>query len=164
MVKPSANIKTIIAPTTTCFAAFLPNSEEDIPLKICPIVAWALISFNDEEQPDEIIGEIAAGDAILEVTYVDDENGFGKFFGYFYDEGAARASLLATIAEEDAEDEKPANAKESSEEDPDGEEAESEGYEEDEEEYDDGEEYDDEEEEEYEEEDEYDEEEDEVED
>ena len=104
MSKPTATIKTIIPPSVPSFAAFMPDKESDIDLKIVPIICWSLISFADEGQPDEVIGQIIAGDAVLEVTYVDEDEGFGEFLGYFYSEGAARVRILAAVAEADDED------------------------------------------------------------
>ena len=94
-----SEIKTIIQPPKDCYAGFLPDTPNNIELRIVPIVCWSLITFDNEEEPDEVIGQIVARDAVVEVTYVDEEEGFGKFLGYFYSEQAARVSILAAVAE-----------------------------------------------------------------
>jgi len=104
MAKASTTIKTIITPNRESFAGFLPDKENEIDFKVVPVVCWSLLAF-DNGDPDEVIGQIVAGDAILEVTYVDEDEGFGKFLGYFYSEEAARVSILAAVAEGDIEDE-----------------------------------------------------------
>ena len=103
MSKSNATIKSIIAPSIPCFAAFLPDPDNDIDWKISPIVCWSLVSFSND--PDEVIGQIIADDAVFEVTYVDEEDGFGKFLGYFFSESDAKAAIRSSVSEEEEEEE-----------------------------------------------------------
>src|SRR5690606_16197072 len=96
MPKSKAIIKTITAPVQRCFAAYLPDEGNDIEARIVPIVCWSLISFSKKD-PDEVIGQIIYNDAIVEVTYVDEEEGFGKFLGYFYSEKSAENAINAEL-------------------------------------------------------------------
>ena len=131
MAKSSASIKTIIPAAREMYAAFMPDKDNDIDLRIVPIVCLSLISFDNEEDPDEVIGQIAVGDAILEVTYVDEDEGFGKFLGYYYSEESAKVSILAAVAE--VEDEDFSNVETSQDEDLDDEESDDDDEEEDDE-------------------------------
>ncbi len=94
-----SEIKTIIQPPRDCYAGFLPDTPHSIDLKIVPIVCWSLVTFDNDDEPDEVIGQIVARDAVVEVTYVDEEEGFGKFLGYFYSEQSAKVAILAAVAE-----------------------------------------------------------------
>lgn len=98
MPKTKAIIKTITAPSQPCFAAYLPDEENDIESKIVPIVCWSLMSF--DKKPDEVIGQIICNDLIVEVTYVDEEEGFGNFLGYFDSEKLAEEAILSAMADE----------------------------------------------------------------
>ena len=111
MSKASTEIKTIIQPAVPLFAAFLPDKTNDIEFRIVPVVCLSLVTF-DNGDPDEVIGQIVAGNAIVETTYVDEDEGFGKFLGYYPSEELAKVSVLAALAEgadddEDPEDEEP---------------------------------------------------------
>ena len=106
MAKASSEIKTIIQPAVPLFAAFLPDTAHDIGMRIVPVVCLSLVTF-DNEDPDEVIGQIVASDAIVEVTYVDEEEGFGKFLGYYPSEETAKVASLAAIAEGADDEEEP---------------------------------------------------------
>ena len=118
MSKSSSTIKTLIPVTGERFAAFLPDKVNDSPYRVEPIICWSLVTFEDEDDPDEVIGQIIDGDSVVEVTYVDDEEGFGRFLGYFISDSDANTAIMLAVAEgadedeeEDDEDEEPkANA------------------------------------------------------
>src|SRR5690606_33294550 len=122
-----AVIKTIIPLSAPCYAAFMPDSENDIEAKIAPLVCWSLLSFR-EGGPDEVIGQIVSGDTIVEVNYVDEEEGFGRFLGYFFSESDAKAAIREQLAYDGEGDEEEEDEEEEDEEEED-EEEEDEDYE-----------------------------------
>lgn len=99
------DIRMIIPTSGPLFAAFKPNPKHDIELKVVPVLALALVSYEGGERADETVGQIAVGDTIAEVPCVDEEEGFGEFVGYFTDESDARTTVLATLALESYDDE-----------------------------------------------------------
>lgn len=55
------------------------------------VIAWSIIRFEDDDDPDEIIGQVWDGLRVTEATTVDEEEGFGEFVGYFLEESLADA-------------------------------------------------------------------------
>lgn len=107
MGNPDTTIKTIIPTGRDYYAAFCSDDAEDIPRRIERVVCWSLLSFNDDDSPDEVVGQIIVGSTIMEVTVVDEEEGFGAFLGYFDSPEDATTALMQAEAEfqEDEEDE-----------------------------------------------------------
>lgn len=80
------------------------------------VICWSVIEFDEEDEPDEVVGQIFDGTCITEASSVDEEEGYGEFVGYFRDnekgrEEAAEACdlyrerLEATGGEEEEEEE-----------------------------------------------------------
>jgi len=67
-----------------------------------PVIVWSVIEFDDDDDPDEVIGQIFDGTCITEATAVDEEEGYGDFIGYFRDteEGRAEAKSMCEEARE----------------------------------------------------------------
>ncbi|GAG15711.1 unnamed protein product, partial [marine sediment metagenome] len=55
-----------------------------------PVIVWSTIKFDDEDEPDEVVGQIFDGTCITEATAVDEEEGYGEFVGYFRDTDEGR--------------------------------------------------------------------------
>ena len=93
-------IKMIIPISPPTWAAYLPDAKNDIDSRIAPIVCLSL-----KADSDEIDGQIVAGELIVEASYVDKEDGFGKFLGYYHSKRAAKEAIEAAVAMLDEEDE-----------------------------------------------------------
>lgn len=61
-----------------------------------PVIVWSTIKFDDDDEPDEVVGQIFDGTCITEATAVDEEEGYGEFVGYFRDteEGRVEAQRM----------------------------------------------------------------------
>lgn len=94
-------IKTIIPASETYFAAFSKDEEHEIGERIEKILCWSLIEYFKPDEPDEVVGQIIAGDTITEVTNVDHEEGFGEFIGYFESRERATHGIMTFSALED---------------------------------------------------------------
>jgi hypothetical protein len=91
-------IKTIIPTGRDYFAAFLPDKEHKIELRIEKIVCWSLIERVKPDESDEVVGQIIEGNIITEVTNVDDEEGFGELLGYFESSDFATQAIEQEMA------------------------------------------------------------------
>jgi len=128
-------IKTIIPTGRDYFAAFLPDKEHKIELRIEKIVCWSLIERIKPDESDEVVGQIIEGNIITEVTNVDDEEGFGELLGYFESSDFATQAIEQEMA--NRKDEVEEEEEEEEEDEEDEEEDESDEDEEDEDEDDD---------------------------
>jgi len=72
-----------ICPAQEYYAAYLSDKKNNIGYRIERIICWAVIEFDDEDAPDEVVGQIFNGDCLTEATAVDEEESFGEFVGYF---------------------------------------------------------------------------------
>ena len=98
-------IKTIIPTGRDYFAAFLPDKEHKIELRIEKIVCWSLIERIKPDESDEVVGQIIEGNIITEVTNVDDEEGFGELLGYFESSDFATQAIEQEMANRKEEEE-----------------------------------------------------------
>jgi len=98
-------IKTIIPTGRDYFAAFLPDKEHKIELRIEKIVCWSLIERVKPDESDEVVGQIIEGNIITEVTNVDDEEGFGELLGYFESSDFATQAIEQEMANRKEEEE-----------------------------------------------------------
>jgi len=48
-----------------------------------PVICWSVLQFDDDDDPDEVVGQIFNGQCITEANSVDEEEGYGEFVGYF---------------------------------------------------------------------------------
>ncbi len=64
------------------------------------VIVWSIIKFDNDEEPDEIIGQIFDGTCITEATVVDEEEGYGEFVGYFLDTAEGRIEANRRCDEE----------------------------------------------------------------
>lgn len=92
-------IKTIIPAGGDYYAAYCSDEEEDIESRIEKVICWSLLTFEDDETPDEVVGQIIVGSTIMETTVVDEEDGFGAFLGYYMSEDDADVALRLAEAE-----------------------------------------------------------------
>lgn len=64
------------------------------------VIVWSTIKFDDDEEPDEVVGQIFDGTCITEATAVDEEEGYGEFVGYFLDTAEGRIEAKKRCEEE----------------------------------------------------------------
>jgi len=58
------------------------------------VICWTVIEFEEEDEPDEVVGQIFDGTCITEATSVDEEEGYGEFVGYFRDNEKGREEAV----------------------------------------------------------------------
>ena len=75
-----ASIKTI-AQASGYIAAYAGSTPEED--RVEPVICWSVLQFDDDDDPDEVVGQIFNGQCITEATAVDEEEGYGEFVGYF---------------------------------------------------------------------------------
>ncbi len=64
------------------------------------VIVWSIIKFDNDEEPDEVVGQIFDGTCITEATAVDEEEGYGEFVGYFLDTADGRVEAKKRCDEE----------------------------------------------------------------
>lgn len=79
---------------TSCdyVAAYAGANKEDDRFEY--VICWSTIEFEDEDEPDEVVGQIFDGNCITEASSVDEEEGYGEFVGYFRDNEKGREAAV----------------------------------------------------------------------
>jgi hypothetical protein len=54
------------------------------------VICWTVIEFDNDDEPDEVVGQIFDGTCITEASSVGEDEGYGEFAGYFRDNEKGR--------------------------------------------------------------------------